>query len=469
MKSYYNTAHFQTMNNTNILTELKATTDFEKGNTLFDNFIRVRNQTITIVSPLEIEDYVVQTDAFMSPPRWHIGHLSWFYDQLLRKYYTGYKPYKENYDFYFNSYYLSFGELFNKSKRGTISRPTVRETLNYFNWVNGEVYKFLRSANGALNNELVQLFHLGFHHEYQHQELMVYDLQHLLADKYHPLIKKNNAPPITDSDLKKDMVKIGGGVFELGFDKIHFKDTFAYDIEMPLHKVYLEDYYIDIFPVTNGDFIEFIIDGGYKNYEYWLSEGWEHVKQNNWSAPLYWQKADNNEWIKIDFRGEKNLKEVADEPVIHVSYFEAYAYARWAGKRLPSEAEWEKAASFDEDKNFKRLYPWGDELPNENNSNLLNSQLWGPAKIGSYEKYKSYYGCQQMVGDNWEWTSSEFMAYPGFKSGFAEYNDKWFNNQKVLRGGSFGTEGISTRNTYRNFFKTHERWMIAGFRCAKDI
>jgi len=455
------------MNNTNILTELKVTKDFEKGNSLFDNFINVRNQTIEIVTPLEIEDYVVQTEAFMSPPRWHLGHLSWFYDQLLRKYYTDYKPYEENYDFYFNSYYLSFGELFNKSRRGTISRPTVKETLNYWNWVNGEVHKFLKSANGVLNNELVQLFHLGFHHEYQHQELMVYDLQHLLADKYNP-VKMNAAPAVSNSNLKKEMVKIGGGNFEMGFNKNECKEIFAYDIERPLHKVYLEDFYMDIFPVTNGDYIEFINDGGYKNFKFWLSEGWEAVKQNNWSAPLYWQKSDNNEWIKIDFRGEKNLKDISEEPVINVSFFEAYAYAKWAGKRLPSEAEWEKAASFDEDKNYNRLYPWGDEFPNESNSNLLNSKIWAPTKIGSYEKGKSYYGCHQMVSDMWEWTSSEFMPYPGFKSGFAEYNDKWFNNQKVLRGGSFGTEGISTRNTYRNFFKTHERWMISGFRCAKD-
>lgn len=455
------------MDNTNIQDELKVIKHFESSNNLFEEFRKVRNQTLEIVEPLEIEDYVVQTEAFMSPPRWHLGHLSWFYDQLLKKYYPDYKPYKENYDFYFNSYYLSFGELFNKSKRGTISRPTVKDTLSYWNWVNEQVHAYLQMSNGSLNKEVVQLFNLGFHHEYQHQELMVYDLQHLLADKYHPI--EINTPISYNSKQKKDMVKIKGGIFELGFDKNKFKDRFAHDIEMPLHKVYLNDFYIDIFPVTNGDYLEFINDGGYKNFKFWLSEAWDTVRQNNWNAPLYWQKADNNEWIKIDFRGEKNIKEILDEPVINVSYYEAHAFAKWAGKRLPSEAEWEKAASFDEDKNYKRLFPWGDEIPDENNSNLFESKIWGPVRIGSYEIEKSYYGCHQMVSDAWEWTSSEFMPYPGFKSGFAEYNDKWFGNQKVLRGGSFGTPRLSTRNTYRNFFKPHERWMVSGFRCAKDV
>ncbi|MDQ3021147.1 MAG: ergothioneine biosynthesis protein EgtB [Bacteroidota bacterium] len=458
------------MDNINILNipnELKADSKAEHVNNLFSEFTKVREQTMEIVKPLEIEDYVVQTEAFMSPPRWHIGHLSWFYDQLLRKYYSAYKPFKENYDFYFNSYYLSFGELFNKSKRGTISRPTVKETLGYWNWVNEEVHKFLQLSNGNLNNEIVQLFILGFNHEYQHQELMVYDLQHLLADKYIPLEIKQ--PPRLNIKAKKEMIKINGGIYEMGFDRNKFKDVFAYDIEMPAHKVYLNDFYIDKFPVTNGDFLEFIKDNGYTNFKFWLSEGWEAVKQNNWQAPLYWQKTDNGEWIKIDFRGEKKIGDIADEPVTNVSYFEADAYSKWKGNRLPTEAEWEKAAAFDEDKNANRLFPWGNNFPDEENSNLFESKIWGTTRIGSYPKGESFYGIQQMVGDNWEWTSSEFMAYPGFKSGFTEYNDKWFNNQKVLRGGSFGTSKLSTKNTYRNFFKTHERWMISGFRCAKDV
>ena len=454
------------MDNINIIktsNELKNDEIYSDNKKLLNQFLKIREQTIEIVRPLETEDFVVQTEAFMSPPRWHLGHLSWFYDQLLRKHYSGYKPYKENFDFYFNSYYLTFGKLFNKSRRGTISRPTVKETLEYWYWVNEEVNKYLSSMSKIPAN-IYDLFILGFNHEYQHQELMVYDIQHLLADKYNPVELKEY--PVPSSAFKNEMIKISGGIFEMGFDRILFKDIFAYDIEMPVHKVYLNDYQIDKYPVTNGDFTEFINDNGYGNFKFWLSEGWDTVNNENWKAPLYWQKADNGEWIKIDFRGEKKIKDIANEPVTNVSYFEADAYAKWEGKRLPTEAEWEKAASFDEDNACNRLFPWGNNLPTDINANLFESKLWGTASINSYPEGKSYYGCHQMIGDMWEWTSSEFMPYPGFKSGFDEYNDKWFNNQKVLRGGSFGTSKYSTKNTYRNFFRTNERWLISGFRCA---
>ncbi len=443
--------------------ELKNDETFTTGENLFKEFLKVREQTIEIVRPLEIEDYVVQTEAFMSPPRWHLGHLSWFYDQLLRKHFRGYQPYKENYDYYFNSYYLTFGELFNKSKRGTISRPTVKETLGYWYWVNDEVKKYLCSHE-IITEDIYDLFILGFNHEYQHQELLIYDLQHLLADKYNPAEIRSSQG--RSDKYKKELIKIPGGLFEMGFDTNKHQNVFAYDIEMPVHKIFLNDFFMDKYPVTNGDYLEFMKDSGYGNFKFWLSEGWETVNREKWKAPLYWQTNDNGDWIRIDFRGEKKISEIADEPVTNVSYFEADAFAKWAGKRLPTEAEWEKAASFDEDSGKNRLFPWGDDLPDDFKANLLESKLWGTAKINSYPEGKSYFGCHQLIGDMWEWTSSEFMPYPGFRTGFAEYNDKWFNNQKVLRGGSFGTSKYSTRNTYRNFFKIHERWLISGFRCA---
>ena len=242
---------------TNTDSHIKEIKSFEKTGTFFDEFIKVRDQTIEIVTPLETEDYVVQTEAFMSPPRWHLGHLTWFYDQLLRRFYDGYKPFKENYDFYFNSYYLTFGELFNKSRRGTISRPTVKRTIEYWDYINSEVFNFLNNSNGHFDEKVKQLFILGFHHEYQHQELMIYDLQHLLADKYIPV--EMNAQPENNSSLKKgEMIEIPGGIFEMGFDKNVYPDLFAYDIEMPLHKVYLNDFKIDKYPVTNGEYLEFI-------------------------------------------------------------------------------------------------------------------------------------------------------------------------------------------------------------------
>jgi ergothioneine biosynthesis protein EgtB len=209
--------------------------------------------------------------------------------------------------------------------------------------------------------------------------------------------------------------------------------------------------------------MKFIDDNGYKNYRYWLSDGWDLVKEYEWQCPLYWSRKDGV-WIKKDFFGINPIQ--LDEPVINISYYEADAYARWAGKRLPTEAEWEKAASWNDDLDRKLVYPWGDFLKPEN-ANLLESFLWRPTKCGSYENGKSFYGCYQMIGDVWEWTSSEYSLYPGFQSKFSEYTDKWAINQKVLRGGSFATPKNQIRNSYRNYFKPHERILFAGFRCAK--
>ena len=433
---------------------------------LFELFRKVRRMTIEICEPLETEDFVIQTESFMSPPRWHLGHVTWFYDQLLKKYYKNYKPYKEDYSYYLNSYYQAFGKPFNKSKRGTISRPTVKETIEYWNYINRQTAAFFESQGIKLN--VLKDFTLAFNHEWQHQELMIYDLQHLLQEKYMPKTVKQ-IPGSNGITGKKEMIKIPGGIYELGFDILRWKDQFAYDVEMPQHKVYLNDYFIDNTPVTNSDFLNFINDGGYKSYKYWLDEGWQWINREGLEAPLYWEKEETGNMFKRDFKGKRFIENFPNEPVTNISYFEADAYARWAGKRLPSEAEWEKAASWDEDKGFKRLFPWGDEEPDTFRTNLLESRVWSAADVFTYEKGKSYYGCYGMIGDTWEWTGSEFTAYPGFKSGFAEYNDKWFTNQKVLRGGSFATPKGSIRNTYRNFFKTHERWLISGFRCAKDV
>lgn len=454
----------ENQNNKLNINEVETSLTGKSSDEMFSLFKTVRRQTIEIAEPLEIEDYVVQTDVFMSPPRWHLGHVTWFYEQLLKKYYSNFKKHSNDFSFYLNSYYQAFGTPFNKAKRGTISRPTVNETIEYWRWINIQVSNYFKEA--VLNDEVKKMFILAFNHEWQHQELMVYDIQHLLHDKYLPKILKT-PPPLAVKSHTKAMIKIPSGLFEMGFDEKKWGDYFAYDIEMPLHKVYLNDYEIDNTPVTNSDFLNFINDGGYENFKYWLSDGWEAVKRNKWQAPLYWEKDENSNWVKHDFKGKRFIDNFPDEPVANVSYYEADAYARWAGKRLPTEAEWEKAASWDENSNSKRLFPWGNENPDESLSNLLESKVWSPADVFAYPKGASFYGCYGMIGDCWEWTQSEFMAYPGFKSGFAEYNDKWFGNQKVLRGGSFGTPALSTRNTYRNFFRLEERWLISGFRCAK--
>ena len=426
---------------------------------------------MSIVAPLEIEDYVIQTAEFMSPPRWHIGHTSWFFETLLQSFLPGYQPYSENFLFYFNSYYEGFGARIERAKRGTKSRPTVKATIEYRRRIDDLMIEFLEKLTDHPQAEKVRsLVRLGLEHEMQHQELLVYDIKHLLCDLYKPDIK----PAPLASKAVKGMTEVEGGLFRLGYEGGSYRasgpselSAFAFDNEKPAHQVFLENFAIDLAPVSNGDFLEFIRSGGYRDFRWWFSEGWQVVSQEHWQAPLYWEVHDG-QWMIRDFKGLQPVENKADEPVSHVSFYEASAYAKWAGKRLPTEAEWEKAACFDPATGEKMTFPWGDSQPDQSKANLLENEFWGVAPVGAFPGDESSYGCRQMIGDVWEWTSSEYVPYPGFKSEFDEYNDKWFVNQKVLRGGSYATPQIHIRSTYRNFFHAHERWMISGFRCARD-
>ena len=428
----------------------------QKSASLLDSFHETRSQTLELVKTLEKDDFVVQTAYYMSPPKWHLGHVSWLYEVILSKLTENYEFYSKEFSEYLNSYYQQFGEPHDKGKRGIASRPTVKQIFEYFQIVNQRVTKFLEGE--SLDEQAQYLLTMGLHHEYQHQELLVYDLQHLLADEYRP-VKKISPPKPEVIDAKSVLVK--GGLYTMGYSG----NDYCYDIELPEHKVYLNDYKIDAYPVTNAQYLEFIEDGGYSDFKYWLSDGWEIVKKNHWQAPMYWEKV-GDEWFTLDFIGKRKIN--PNEPVCHVSYYEADAYCKWAGKRLPTEAEWEKAACWNEAEQKKTLFPWGNSQPTESQANLLESYLWNCSEVGSYPQSKSSSGCYQMIGDVWEWTSSEFVGYPGFKSGFSEYNDKWFTNQKVLRGGSFGTPKMSIRGSYRNFFRQDERWLFSGFRCAQN-
>ena len=435
---------------------------------LIKEFTTVRKNTMNLFKPLKIEDAVIQSNDFGSPPNWHIAHVTWFFQKILEKYSGKKLSNMEIHLHYLNSYYHKFGEILPKSERGRFPRPTVEETLKYRSIIDGQIISFLRELelSNKISEETLYDIMLGNQHEMQHQELMVFDFQHYFQrfpyeyDNYKPIKVKN--PPLA-AEQPKGMVDIPEGIFELGFNG---KD-FCYDNELPEHKVYLQPFKIDVVPITNGKFIEFIKHGGYEDYRYWLADGWELVVEQKWKAPLYWKyKKEEDAWIKKDFRGINKIE--SDEPVINISYYEADAYARWAGLRLPTEAEWEMAAGWNEDLRIKTMYPWGNEKPTYKHANLMESYLWAPTKVGSYPAGKSYYGCHQMIGDVWEWTSSEYMLYPKFKSRFPEYTDKWSINQKVLRGGSFATPFNQIRNTYRNYFKPHERVLFAGFRCAKD-
>ena len=432
------------------------------------DFLNVRNTTSIIFEPISIEDAVMQSDPFGSTPNWHIAHVTWFFQKILEKYKQNMDAYSINTD-YLNSYYQRYRKILPKSDRGKFPRPKVSETLKYRSLIEEMFLKFLDNTerNNSLTRNLVYDIELANQHEMQHQELLIYDLQHYFQrfydaeDNYLPKINKR-PNSIDNPDIEQGMVKIPGGLYELGFSG----SDFCYDNEVPEHKTYLNAYEIDTYPVTNKQFMAFIDAGGYEDYKFWLSDGWDIVNEKKWGAPLYWQKMEGY-WYKKDFAGQNKIS--PDEPVTNVSYYEADAYSKWAGKRLPTEAEWEKAASWNEDLKKKTIYPWGDKFPSEHNANLLESWNWAPSQIGSYPQGKSYYGCQQMLGDVWEWTSSEYVLYPGFRSKFSEYTDKWAINQKVLRGGSFATPRSQIRNSYRNYFKPHERIPFSGFRCVRDL
>jgi ergothioneine biosynthesis protein EgtB len=397
--------------------------------------------------------------------------------------------YSDEYLFYFNSYYEGFGARIERPKRGTKSRPTVKDTVAYRKHIDEQMFSFLKSIDDNAEAEtILSLVRLGLEHEMQHQELLVYDIKHLLADQYDAVIKVRPAP-VTKVE---GMAEIEGGLFWLGYEtqvqrpmsNVQRPDSsnptvregsgstpnydFAFDNEKPSHQVFMQDYALDRALVSNGDFLEFMRDGGYQNFRWWFSEGWEVVNREAWRAPLYWELHDDL-WMIRDFAGLHPAKSKADEPVSHVSYYEASAYAKWAGKRLPTEAEWEKAAAFNPQTRQQTHFPWGNDEIDSAKANLFENGLWAPAPIGSFPAGQNAYGCQQMIGDVWEWTTSDYVPYPGFKSEFDEYNDKWFVNQKVLRGGSYATPQTHIRSTYRNFFHAHERWMTSGFRCAQDL
>jgi formylglycine-generating enzyme required for sulfatase activity len=472
--------------------ELKAQTG---PRSIADLYQQVRARTLEIVAPLEIEDYVIQTADFMSPPRWHIGHTSWFFETVLQKYQTGYKIYSEEFLFYFNSYYEGFGQRIERPKRGTRSRPTVAETKRYRAHIDEQMARFIETISDHDDaEEILAIVRLGLEHEMQHQELLVYDIKHLLCDQFDAPI----SPAPVSTETVTGMAEVEGGLFELGYASVIAEERgssptvregsihkstgrdagepqagmpalpgFAFDNEKPQHKVFLQDFQIDRAPVSNGDYLEFMNDGGYQDFRWWHSAGWEKVNSEQWQAPLYWEQRDV-EWMIRDFAGLHRVADKLNEPVAHVSFLEASAYAKWAGKRLPTEAEWEKAASFSPVLNSKWEFPWGDAAPDEHFGNLFENGLWSVAPIGAFPSGQSAYGCQQMIGDVWEWTTSDYTPYPGFKSEFDEYNDKWFVGQKVLRGGSYATPRAHIRTTYRNFFHPEERWMVSGFRCAKD-
>lgn len=401
--------------------------------TLFDN---VRVRTCALAANLAPEDMILQSMEDASPANWHLAHTSWFFEEfILRPRVRDYASPDDRFAFLFNSYYVQAGPRHTRSRRGLISRPGVAEVLAYREHVDDAI-RALLSKTRADAGEIAALVELGCHHEMQHQELLVTDLLH--AFSYNPLLPAYRAPepmavaqetPMTWSEHDGELVEIG-----------HEGDGFAFDCEGPRHHVHLRPYRLADRPVTNRDWIAFIEDGGYAAQPLWLSDGWATREREGWDAPLYWWRQDDS-WWTYTLRGPQPVN--LDSPVVHISYYEADAFARWAGKRLPTEAEWEFAVR---DRPIR--------------GNFLESGALRPLPGG-----------ERFWGDVWEWTQSPYTAYPGFRPAeglIGEYNGKFMCNQFVLRGGSCTTPQAQMRPSYRNFFHPHQRWQMTGLRLAED-
>jgi ergothioneine biosynthesis protein EgtB len=414
----------------------------DTATTWADSYRRVRQASARICAPLQVEDYVVQTMDDVSPPKWNLAHTTWFFEEfLLRPFLPGYQVFHQAYGYLFNSYYEAVGERHPRPQRGLLSRPTVEEVYAYRDHVDRHMLELIAGIPEARRDEIEALLLLGCNHEQQHQELLLTDLKHILAA--NPLRPVYQATPeIAGSAASVRWISHPGGLVEIG----HEGPAFSYDNEGPRHQVYLRPFQLASRLVTNGEFLAFMEAGGYKEPACWLSEGWATVRQQGWESPLYWERSGSRWWM-MTLSGFREV--VEHEPVCHVSYFEADAYARWKGKRLATEAEWEVAAV---------------ELPVE--GNFLDQGRLHPIAAPAAGT-----GLAQMFGDVWEWTQSPYTPYPGFKTlpgAVGEYNGKFMCNQYVLRGGSCATPANHIRVTYRNFFPPQARWQFSGIRLAED-
>ena len=417
--------------------------------TLLARFHQIRNFTNTLCSGLEPEDCVVQSMPDVSPTKWHLAHTTWFFETfILKKFISRYRPEIPEYGYLFNSYYNAAGDMHRRDLRGLISRPTVQETHRYRMSVDSHIDDLLSGADEKLLDKIEPILVLGIHHEQQHQELLITDIKHVFAQNpLYPVFRGRDAAlrrpdggarrPYQFVDFEETTIAIG-----------HNGDEFAYDNEGPRHQALVPAFSLASRPVTNGEYIEFIEGDGYTRPEFWLSLGWMTMNEQRWRAPLYWTKRDGV-WWNFTLSGFRPVDE--SEPVTHVSYFEADAYANWAGGRLPTEFEWERAAL---------------DCPVE--GNFVEDEKFHPCALSTLGDDLHLH---QMFGDVWEWTRSAYSPYPGYRAApgaLGEYNGKFMCNQYVLRGGSCATSRRHIRRTYRNFFQPEKRWQFTGIRLARD-
>jgi len=404
------------------------------------HFSEVRNLSMRLTEPFSAEDQMLQSMPDASPVKWHLAHTTWFFETfILCPHLRNYVPFDARYKYLLNSYYKRLGGHPQRGARGLMSRPSLQEVHAYRSHVDSALLATL----DELSQEVLQLVELGVNHEQQHQELIVTDIKHALwSGLLRPEIDSHSGPRKLAPRLS--WIEIEGGIHMVGHDG----NGFAFDNEGPRHEMLLQPFRIASRAVTNGEYLEFMSDDGYRRPELWLSDGWDQACTHGWNSPLYWERRDDGPWREFVVRGaETGTKEVdSDEPVCHISFYEADAYARWSGARLPTEEEWEIAAV--------RMPAKGTFLED----NILHPQ----AAIGE--------AFRQAFGDVWEWTASPYIGYPGFRSApgaLGEYNGKFMCNQFVLRGGSCATPASHIRATYRNFFPPHTRWQFSGLRLAK--
>ncbi len=417
-------------------------------------FRAVRRRTLALCEGLTAEDMMVQSSPEASPAKWHLAHTAWFFESfVLREFLPGYRVFNEDFAWLFNSYYQSFAAFPEKRLRASFSRPGLKEVLRYREHVEEGAIRLL---SGDAEAEALRRMELGVNHEEQHQELLLTDILHAFftnplrpaylcgAEEGEPCFPRSQIRDLGHPSGEEGFVAFEGGLREVGYGG----EGFCFDNELPRHKVWLEPYGLARRLVSCAEFAAFMADGGYSRPELWLSAGWDAARSNGWAAPLYWTEADGG-WKIFTLRGEMPLARLEDAPVSHVSFYEADAYARWAGRRLATEFEWENAAE------GRRV-----------EGNLLDTGRLRPVPATEIVHDQSP---TQLFGDCWEWTASAYLGYPGFKplgGALGEYNGKFMSGQMVLRGGSCVTPAAHIRSSYRNFFPPETRWQFSGIRLA---
>lgn len=426
-------------------------------NSLAQKYTEIRAQTAFICVPLKTEDYVVQPVVDVSPPKWHLAHTTWFFEYfILNKFKPDYHLFNDQYNYIFNSYYESMGEKALRNHRGNMSRPATEEIYRYRDYVDEQMQDLMQSPVMQDQPQIADLIVLGIHHEQQHQELLFTDIKYILGNNpLFPAYTQDEAPAGKRIQIpKQHYLEIPAGNYAIGYEG----DAFCFDNEKGGHQVFLHQYRIMDRLITNEEYLAFMEDGGYGNYDLWLSDGWDFIHQNQVKAPAYWQKRDE-QWYCYTLQGITPVDLKA--PVTHVSYYEAEAFARWAGKRLPTEFEWETACKFS---------GYDNKRPETfSGANLVESRNHQPIALTSAPLPGR---AAQMIGDVWEWTESAYLPYPYYeraKGALGEYNGKFMVNQMVLRGGSCVTPASHIRITYRNFFQADKRWQFTGIRLAENF